>query len=197
MLESSTVIEAEKAVVPISPSEAAQTLHEISATERESANAYRYAQAAPHLILWGAIWLLGYGAGYLDARLSVVWIPLAIAGAVGSGRLGRRTGSTEQRGGWPRSLATAGAILVALASLFAVFGPLAGPRIGAFFPITAGFAYTVLGIREQATRMIVLGVALTGLTVLGFFWVPQYFALWMAIVGGAGLILGGVWLRAL
>ena len=45
--------------------------------------------------------------------------------------------------------------------------------------------------------MIVLGVALTALTVLGFFWVPQYFALWMAVVGGVGLILGGVWLRTL
>jgi hypothetical protein len=183
--------------VPISPNEAAQTLHEIAATERESANAYCYARAAPHLILWGTIWLLGYGAGYLDARLSVVWIPLGIAGAVGSGWLGRRTGSPEQRGTWPRSIATAVAILVALASLYAVMGPHEGRSVGAFFPIAAGFGYTVLGIRERATKMIVLGVALTGLTVLGFFWVPQYFALWMAIVGGVGLILGGVWLRAL
>ena len=183
--------------MPISPNEAAQTLHEISATERASANAHRYARAAPHLILWGAVWLLGYGAGYLDARLTVAWIPLAIIGAVRSGRLGRRTGSPGQRGGWPRSIATAVAILVALSALFAVLGPLAGPRIGAFFPIAAGFGYTVIGIRERATRMIVLGVALTALTVLGFFWVPQYFALWMAVVGGVGLILGGVWLRTL
>jgi hypothetical protein len=187
----------EPTAVPISPSEASQTLHEISATELESATAYRYARAAPHLILWGAIWVLGYGAGYLDSRLSILWIPLAIVGAVGSGRLGRRSGSPEQRGSWPRSIATAVAILVALASLFAVLGPLAGPRIGAFFPIAAGFAYTVIGIRERATRMIVLGVGLTALTVLGFFWVPQYFALWMAVVGGLGLIVGGVWLRTL
>lgn len=181
--------------MPLSPSDASRTLDEISATEHASANAYRYSRAAPHLVLWGVIWLLGYGATFLDARASVAWIPLAIVGAVGSGWLGRRAGSARQR--WPQSIGVAAAILVALLALFTVVGPVAGPRIGAFFPIIAGFCYTVLGIRERATRILVLGIALTGLTVLGFFWVPQYFALWMAVVGGGALILGGVWLRTL
>jgi len=183
--------------VPISPSEASKALREISETERTSSSAQRYARAAPYLILWGAIWFLGYGTTYLDPRWSVVWLPLTIAGAVGSGWLGARTASREQRYDRWQSWATVGAILIALCSLFAVLPRLDGPHIGAFFPITIGFGYAVVGIWHRATRLLITGIALTGLTLLGFFWVPSYFALWMAIVGGGGLILGGVWLRKL
>ena len=183
--------------MPISPSEASKALRDLSATELASASAYKYARAAPHLILWGAIWFVGYGLTYLGPRLSVVWIPLVLVGAVGSGWLGARARPPEQRGDWRRAIATLAAILLALCALFAVLRPLEAPRIGAFFPIVIGFAYTVLGIRERATRILILGVAFTGLTVLGFFWVPDYFSLWMAVVGGLGLVLGGVWLRTL
>src|SRR5215470_19005211 len=100
--------------VPISPNEASKALHELSATELASASAYRYAQAAPHLILWGVIWIAGYGVTYLDTRLSVAWIPLALVGAVGSGWLGARARPPERHGYWRQSVATFAAIVVAL-----------------------------------------------------------------------------------
>ena len=38
-------------------------------------------------------------------------------------------------------------------------------------------------------------VAIAVLTLVGFFWLPQLFLLWMAVVGGGALIFAGLWLR--
>jgi hypothetical protein len=44
--------------------------------------------------------------------------------------------------------------------------------------------------------MVLAGVVVAALTLIGFFGLPQYFLLWMAVVGGGALILGGFWLRS-
>jgi hypothetical protein len=181
--------------MPVSRDEAADALRNISTTEDSSARAYRYAAAAPHLILWGVIWFAGYGVSYLDARWSAAWIPLAVAGAVGSGVIGARTGAASQRRNWRQSAAIVLAILVAFYAFVAVMPPLAAANVGAFLPILIAFGYALLGIQQRAPRFLVTGVALTALTLVGFFWLREYFPLWMAIVGGGGLVLGGLWLR--
>ena len=43
-------------------------------------------------------------------------------------------------------------------------------------------------------RLIATGIALAVLTLVGFFAFPALFSLWMAVVGGTALILGGVWM---
>ena len=50
------------------------------------------------------------------------------------------------------------------------------------------FAYVVEGLWQEHF-MIWIGLAVTGLIVLGLFLVPAYFSLWMAVFGG-GLLLG-------
>jgi hypothetical protein len=183
--------------MPLSPNEATDALRTIAKTERASSAAFQYAQAAPHLFLWGLIWFGGYGVTYLAPGWSRIWVPLVIAGSVASGWLGVRAKAAGQRPDWRQSAAVAAAILVSLFALFAILPPLGGMRTGAFFPILIGFGYTLIGIRDRALRLLVTGVALTALTLLGFFWLPNYFALWMALVGGGGLALGGFWLRNL
>ncbi|HUL83581.1 MAG TPA: hypothetical protein VL131_15650 [Gammaproteobacteria bacterium] len=183
--------------MPVSPNEAADRLRAISTTELASSTAFQYARAAPHLILWGAIWFVGYGVTYLSAEWSAIWIPLVIVGSVASGWLGARDKTAAHRPNWRQSAAVAAAILASLGALFAILPPLGGLRMGAFFPIVLGFGYMLVGIRNRALRLLVTGVALTALTLIGFFWLPSYFPMWMAIVGGGGLALGGFWLRSL
>ncbi len=69
-------------------------------------------------------------------------------------------------------------------------------QFGAFFPILVGLYYALIGIWTRGVRMIVLSVALGVLTLFGFFHIQHDFELWMAGVGGGGLILGGLWLRS-
>jgi hypothetical protein len=42
---------------------------------------------------------------------------------------------------------------------------------------------------------IFLGLSVTTLTVIGYFWSGDWFPLWMALVSGGGLIAAGWWLR--
>ena len=42
---------------------------------------------------------------------------------------------------------------------------------------------------------IAIGLAVTALTLVGYFFIGAAFPLWMAFVNGGGLILGGLWMR--
>ena len=43
---------------------------------------------------------------------------------------------------------------------------------------------------------VAIGIAITVLTLIGYFFVTGFtFLLWMAVVNGGGLILGGLWMR--
>jgi hypothetical protein len=44
--------------------------------------------------------------------------------------------------------------------------------------------------------MLMTGIVLAVLTVIGYFWLPGLFLLWMAALGGGALILGGIWFRS-
>jgi len=45
------------------------------------------------------------------------------------------------------------------------------------------------------TIFIAIGLAVTALTLVGYFFIGEAFPLWMAFVNGGGLILGGLWMR--
>ncbi len=53
--------------MPLSREQAEGALRDITQTERRSFSAYGYKSAAPYLLLWGALWIVGYGATDPDA----------------------------------------------------------------------------------------------------------------------------------
>jgi hypothetical protein len=176
--------------------EAASTLEEIASTEQHSQKAYHYQKAAPHLFLWGVIWMIGYTVTYVRPHWYPLWDVLAILGFVGSFFISfRARGSDSQASyGW-RYGATFIAVFLFIAALFAIFPPQSSLQIDAFFPLLIAIWYVLIGIWTRGTRVALLGLALGLLTVGGYFWLQNYFLLWMAFVGGGSLILGGFWLR--
>ena len=181
--------------MPLTSNEAAQTLRDITQTERRSANAYGYNTASPHLMLWGVIWMIGYGIDYARPQWSAVWVPLVVIGSVGSFWIGWRMRlGTARRSDW-RHGATALAVVLFVSALFALIPPRTGLQAAAFFPLLVALFYALIGIWLKAPRMLMLGAAVAALTLFGFFELPALFAIWMAVVGGGGLLLGGVWLR--
>ena len=182
--------------MPITRDEAAGALNDITQTERRSGEIYGYSKAAPHLILWGVIWVAGYSLSWTHPEWTLTWPVLTVIGCIGSfwtASHGRR--DSDRPSDW-RFLATFVAIFLFIAALFAVMPPRTNAQAGAFFPILVALLYSLVGIWARGLRMIVTGVALAALTLVGFFYLPQYFLLWMAVVGGGGLILGGLWLRS-
>src|SRR5580704_8683342 len=67
----------------LSPNQAADTLQALAATERRSAHAYGYLQASPDLILWGVLWVVGYGlTDVWPRRAAAIWIAIITIGLI-------------------------------------------------------------------------------------------------------------------
>jgi hypothetical protein len=171
--------------------EAADALESVADAERRSITAYRYQRFSPHLFLWGVIWILGYAASYFRPGGWRAWLVLVPLGLVASIWLGK--GWSRPRG-WNYGLDFL-AIFLFIFAVFAILPPHSTAQGAALFPLVVALLYVVAGVSTRAARITWLGFALGALTVGGFFWLPQYFLLWMAGVGGGTLILAGAWLR--
>ncbi len=176
--------------------EAADTLRQIEQAGQRSAAAYHDAMAAPHLVLWGVIWMIGYAAVYFRPAWWAVWPALIVIGFVGSFGLGRRMkGGAMPAGFGRRYTLTILAVTAFITALFAILPPPSGAQVGAFIPLLVALWYGLSGIWTGAPRIAWLGLAVGAVTVGAYFWQPAAFALWMAAAGGGGLILGGLWMR--
>ena len=182
--------------MPITRDEAAGALNDISQTERRSGEVYGYSKASPHLIIWGAIWIVGYGLSWARPDFVWTWPVLSLIGVVGSFWIGSRGRAESERPSDWRYLGTFIAVFLFIFALFAVMPPQTNAQAGAFFPLLVALMYALVGIWARGLRLLITGVVLAALTLVGFFYLPAYFLLWMAVVGGGGLILGGVWLRS-
>jgi magnesium-transporting ATPase (P-type) len=182
--------------MPVSQTEAAEALRDISTTERRSFSAYGYKSAAPQLILWGVLWFLGYSGTYLvPPYTNWIWLAVAVFGAIASTILGiRGKPRGQQKFSW-RIFFSWLAALTFISSVLSIFSPFNGKQIGTLFPLFIGWAYVVLGI-WMGWRFAIAGLVIVALALFGYFHLaPNLFLLWMAFLGGGVLIGTGLWLR--
>jgi hypothetical protein len=91
-------------------------------------------------------------------------------------------------------------ILLAYLSFFAFgfftcwLGHFAQRQVGTFWPIYFMLFYILAGL-WVGYAFVAIGVSITALTLVGYFFVGAWFEPWMALVNGGGLILGGLWMR--
>ena len=190
----------------LSPGQAADSLQEIERTQARSSQARLYANASPGFILWGVIWIIGYGASDLLGQaanwkhgwgaVNWLWAGLTIIGIMGSSAIGR----AQQRGaarnptlGW-RWAGTFLAVWLFTVATFLVLRPTNPVAAGAFIPLVVAVNYAVFGI-WQGARFVYAGIVVAAATLGGFLFLREHFLLWMAFVGGGSLVLVGLWLR--
>ncbi|HEY1632792.1 MAG TPA: hypothetical protein VGF56_15855 [Rhizomicrobium sp.] len=179
----------------ISPQEAAEALKDITRTERRSGASLGYQMAWPHLVIWGVIWAIGYGAMALGVTWDWLWAVLSLTGTVTSFVTGYVMARSRTKSFDGRYLASFFAIFAFITALFAILPPTSDIQFGAFFPILVALYYALIGIWTRGLRMLVLGVLLAAGTLAAFLHAREHFMPIMAFVGGGGLILGGLWLR--
>lgn len=176
--------------MPLSPQDASAALRDIAQAEARSTTLRDYQHAAPHLIVWGVLWAVGYGlTNFFPAHGNAIWavvIPIGVLADLAAMR-GARPGT------W-RYLAASAAAFAFIAALFAVMAPVSGRQVAAAIPLFVALMYVLRGI-WAGPRYVVAGVAIAALTLAGFFLLSAHFLLWMAAVGGGALILAGLWLR--
>lgn len=180
----------------LTPSEAQSALKDIEKTENRSAASRHGRFAAPHLMIWGVVWGIGYLAGAIEPLSTWIWLPLTLVGVSASFLIDRRINKGAVKGFSWRYGASFVAITIFIVALFSVMRPREVNQIAAFYPLVIGLYYTFIGIWTKGWRMLPLGIALMALTIVGYWFLPDYFLYWMAAVGGGGLFLGGLWMRS-
>jgi len=180
----------------LTPQEAAEALKDITRTERRSGASLGYQMAWPHLVLWGAIWAIGYGAMALHMKWDPLWGALSLAGTVGSFVIGYSMARGRTKTFDWRYAASFFAVFAFVTALFVILPPKSDIQFGAFFPILVALYYALVGIWTRGLRMLILGVLLALCTLAAFLHARDQFMAIMAFVGGGGLILGGLWLRS-
>ncbi|MDB5409920.1 MAG: hypothetical protein JWL84_4832 [Rhodospirillales bacterium] len=180
----------------IDPADAAASLRDIASVEQRTRQTIFYATSGWILMLWGAVSASSYViTEFLPRWTAPVWGIAWLVGLVGTvgliaGR--RRRQRTQVRADW--RIVYAMVVLMGYAQVFiAVLSP-TYRQIDAFQPMIWMFGFVLGGI-WVGRHFIGLGLVGTCLILLGYFGLGPWFHLWMALVQGVTLILGGLGLR--
>jgi len=175
---------------------AAQALGEIDAARSRVFEAKGYANASPYLIIWGAVWMFAdLAVQFAPARPAGYAWPIAIAlGVIASIAAGFIQPKASNSTAMWRMILTWFVVAGFFVSLFLVIPVISGIEVHSIFGIVFGFLYMGVGL-WMGWRMFALGAALAVLTLIGFYEVRAWYGLYMGLVSGGALILGGLWLR--
>ncbi len=183
----------------ISKDDAARALGEIDQARGRLHEATAYEHAAPFLIIWGLVWLVADLLTQFAPRFRLAWTLCVVAGLVVSFVvgfvMGRKSVPAQAGTGW-RQAVTWIVVMAMVFSLFLVVPVTSVREVHSVFGLVFGFIYVIVGL-WMGWRVAALGVALVALTLVGFYAVREWYALFMGVVAGGALILGGLWLRRL
>ena len=185
----------------VSPTEAEEALAAIRTMVQKTRRAISSSGAYGFLIVWGIIWLLGFlGAQFLSVQVSgYSWIGLDVLGGILSAVLGIRMGR-----GVRSSSATASGKRIGLfwlllflycVAAIAVAWPADGRQLAVYIILFVMVGWLAMGLLLSFTS-IWPGLIITALALIGFFLLPGIFFLWMAILGGGGMIALGLYIRS-
>lgn len=192
----------------ISKAEASEALGQIDDATSQTRRAIGQGSSSTKLILWGVIWMLGYSCSQFAPGMSqTVWLCLVALGALGSWNWGSRS-KPRFRSANASRIGLGWLVLFAYALFWFFLLHLdnqtghtrlhlranSGEQSGAYFATVPMFAYVLSGL-WLGRFFIWLGTTVTLLTVVGYFFVPGWFCLWMAITGGGSLIVAGLYIR--
>src|SRR5882757_116816 len=180
----------------IDPTDAASALTDIESIVRRVRQSRIYNFSSLMLIMWGALVFAGYVTSYIWPRTGGLhWIVLDLIGLAGSLAIGA---STRQRTGvntFNTRFLAASVLLVVFGCILSIgVGHLRPRQMDAFWPIYFMMVYSIVGL-WFGYAFVAIGVGITALTLIGYFFAGDWFNLWMAGVDGGGLVLGGLWMR--
>jgi hypothetical protein len=185
----------------ISPSEAEETLADIQRVTLKTRHAIASGGTSITLIATGIVWLVGFLATQFlsGAIVAYIWIGASIVGSIVGTVMGFRMAPRVRNPSASAAAKRAGLFWLLLILYGVVVILIAGPADG-----------------KQATLLIILfimigqlsmgllvsfssvwwALPITALALAGYFLLPEIFYLWMAILGGGGMIAFGLYIRA-
>jgi hypothetical protein len=176
--------------------EAAAALDDIEQIARRVRQSTTYQLSGLLIIMWGALVFAANIASFLWPRSAgLFWLGVYAAGIAGSFAVSTFSYSRTGVRAVDTRMLLAYLLLIAFGTFCCWLGHFTAPRqIGTFWAIYFMLVYTIAGL-WVGPAFVAIGVAITALTLIGYFFVADWFEPWMAVVNGGGLILGGLWMR--
>jgi len=183
--------------------EAAQALDDISKASDRVVKLKGYHYGAPHFIVWGFVWLFANTiTEFWPQYTQNAWISLLAVGMISSTVLGvlqRRNvkpgpaASVNARIG-RRIGMTSGVMFAFIFCLMLIAQPETNREANAMISILFPFLYMCAGL-WAGWRLFAIGFVTAAAILVGYYYVKDWFDLWMGVFAGGSLIAGGIWLR--
>jgi hypothetical protein len=176
--------------------QAVEALTEINQIARRVRQSTIYNLASLMLIMWGVLVFAGHLVVHILPRNALlIWLAVTVLGIAGSFAI---SASTRARTG----VRTFDARFLMAFLLFLGFGYLwtlglghfTARQMDTFWPLYFMLVYTIAGL-WFGFAFVAIGLGVTALTLIGYFFIGDWFHLWMAVVNGGGMIVGGLWMR--
>jgi hypothetical protein len=189
----------------ISREEASSSLRDIGQAHQRSTVMQNYRHFAPHMLVWGCIWLLANSlCDFFPEKGGLIWPVLSIVGVIISLANRKRVrgsvvgtamsvpGSMLAQG-WRWALG--GAVLFAFfVTTFSVLPPHSSIQANAFISLFFMFAYMIYGALA-GLRVFFIGLVATIAILYGYFALASHQFLWFGVCAGGALIVGALWVR--
>jgi hypothetical protein len=185
----------------VSPSEAEEALASIQVMMQKTRRLISSSGAYVFLIIWGMIWLLGFmGSQFLSQDIAgYAWMGLDILGGILSAVVGIRMGSGVRSSSSTSTGKRIGIFWMLLifyvVATVAVSWPASGKQMSMYIILFVMVGWLAMGLLLSFTS-IWPGLVITALALIGYFLLPGIFYLWMAILGGGGMIAFGLYIRS-
>jgi len=179
----------------IDSEQASRALADIDDIAKRVRQSTIYQLASLMMIMWGLLVVGGNLATYLTPRYAgYAWLAVygvGIAGwvALSASHYGRMRIRT-----FDARMLLAFLLFLAFGMFTGALGHFHARQLSTFWTIYFMLAYTIAGL-WTGVAFVAIGLSITALTLIGYFYIGQGFDLWMAAVNGGGLILGGLWMR--
>ncbi len=179
----------------ISPEDAQASLAAIQQTRaqmRKGAGVNGY-----FLIIWGLVWFGGFLTNQFASTTVIGWTwgVLATAGWILSTILGISQGQKMRSSISPRISFFWLALCVFAALWFLIFWPFSERQGVLFFATVIMFGGVVSGILSRSASTIYGSLTITVLALAGYYLVPTYFYLWVAVCCGLTMVGIGLYIR--
>ena len=179
----------------IDAKEAAEALSDIDSIAHHVRRSRTYRISSLVLIMWGAVSCVGYLLTYLSPHTArYTWIALFVAGIAGWIAISAFQRKQSGVRSFDLRMFTGFALFVAFGLFTCLLGHFGPRELSTFWPIYFMLAYTIVGL-WTGVAFVVIGLSITALTLIGYVFVGASFDLWMALIDGGGLVLGGLWMR--
>ena len=180
----------------IDSQQASETLNDINAIVQRVRQSRIYNLASLIMIQWGVLVFAGNVTAYFWPRYGGwIWITIDAAGILGSLAISALN--------YPKTgvRTFGGRMLVAFLLYFSfgfffssVLGHFTPRQLTTFWSLYAMMTYTIAGL-WFGYAFVALGLSISALTLIGYFFAGPWFEPWMAVVSGGGLVLVGLWMR--